>query len=75
MVPNHDCATAVLSFGNDALEVRVVDWMVFYLYGEMFLSLGPRQALRHRPRFQDTLHFQPEIVMQAAGIMFLDNEM
>src|SRR5438045_4424820 len=48
--------------------------MIFYFNREMLFRLRPRQSLGHGPRFQNAFHFQPEIVMQPAGIVFLDNK-
>src|SRR5207249_3688712 len=73
-VPQHHRAPAVLSLGNDTLELRIVDGVIFNFHRQMFFTLLPGKPFRHRPGFQNSFHLQPEIVMQAAGIVLLNHK-
>ena len=73
-VPQHHRAAAVFPFGNHALELRVIDRVIFNFDGEMLFALLPWKSFRHGPRFQNAFHFQAEVVMQPARIMFLNDK-
>ena len=73
-VPDHHGAAAVLPFRDDSLERGVFNRMILDFNGEMFFALSPRQTFRHRPRFQDAIHLETEIVMQSPGVMLLDDK-
>ena len=65
---------AVFSGGDVACEVGVVDRVVLGLHGEPILITVERQVLGHRPRHEHTAPFEPEVVVQAAGVVLLDHE-
>jgi hypothetical protein len=48
--------------------------MVFHLDGEPLFARNEAGAAGHRPAFHHAVEFEPEIVMQPCGGMFLDNE-
>jgi len=48
--------------------------MVFHADGKALFTAGVRKPFRNRPRFKRTSHFQTEVVVQAAGIVFLYDE-
>ncbi len=48
-VPHHHRAAAVLSLRNDALELHVIDGVIFNFHGEMFFTLLPGESFRDRP--------------------------
>ena len=48
--------------------------MVFGLHRQMIDGGGLRQILRHRPGHQHTVAFEPEVVVQPTGVVFLDDE-
>src|SRR6476620_4022603 len=73
-IPHHHGATAVVSFRDYALESLVIEGVIFDFDCKMFFATLPGQPLRHRPRLQDSIHLKPEIVMQSAGVMFLNDE-
>src|SRR5262249_23098832 len=58
----------------DAFEIAVRDGVILDVHRKA-LGLGiERRALRHRPREQDAVVFEPEVVVQVAREMFLDAE-
>ena len=73
-VPELHRAAAILALGNGALEVAVVERMILGLHRQP-LDLGiERRPLGHRPRQEDAVELEPEIVVQARGIVPLDDE-
>src|SRR5262249_54043069 len=73
-IPDHRGPTAILTFGDHALEVFVFNRMVFDFDRKMFLTALPGKSLWQRPGFQNAFHFQAEVVMQPACSMFLNYE-
>ncbi len=73
-VPDHDGSCAVVSGGDDAFEIFVVEGMVFYLHGQSFIGGVERRAFGDGPAFQDAVHFQPEVIVEAGCGMFLHDE-
>jgi hypothetical protein len=73
-VPDLDRARAVLALGDLALEAGVVERMVLDVHGEVPLARLERHALRHRPGEEDAVALEPEVVVEAARIMALDDE-
>src|SRR3954447_9303769 len=73
-VPEQDSPAAILAFGNGAFEVAVVERMIFDLDGQPLVTRIERWAFGHRPGFEHTVEFQPEIIMQPAGVVLLDHE-
>src|SRR5438552_7390273 len=73
-VPHHHGSAAVISLRNYPLEIFVLDGMIFHFHAEMFFTLLPGQPFRDCPRLENTVHLQPKIVMQTAGIMLLNDE-
>src|SRR5205807_9897879 len=71
-IPNHDRAAAVLPLRNNSLKAFIIDRMIFDFDGEMFFAFLPRQTLWQCPRFQNALHLEAKIVMQAARGVFLN---
>ena len=73
-VPDHDRAAAVLAFGDDPLEISVIDGVVLDVDGEALFAGVETWPLGYRPALEHTPEFQPEIVMQPAGRMLLNHE-
>src|SRR5437868_6510011 len=73
-VPHDHVAGAVAAFGDHALEVEVVERMVFDMDGQ---PPGPgveRRALGHGPAGQDPADLEPEVVVQPAGPVAVHDE-
>src|ERR1700733_10536615 len=73
-VPELDCTAAILSFGNGSLEIAILERMVFDLDCEALVVRIKRRPLRDRPRLENAVKFQAQIVMQARGVVLLDDE-
>src|SRR5437870_3908736 len=73
-VPNHHGSPAIVSFRNDSLKSFVFDRVIFDFDGEMFLALLPGKTFWNRPGFENALQLQSKIVMQSAGVVFLNHE-
>jgi hypothetical protein len=73
-VPQHDRAAAVLALRNRALEITIVERVVFDLDGQPLVVRIERGPFRHRPGLEDAVEFEPQIVVQPRGVMLLDHE-
>ena len=73
-IPHDHLAGAVLPLGDRPLESAVLQRMVFGVHRQVIDRGGLRQILRHGPRHQHTVALEPEVVMQPAGVMLLDDE-
>jgi hypothetical protein len=73
-IPDHHGAAAVLALGDDALEVGVVERMVLGAHREPAIAGRQARALGHRPRQQDAVELQAEVVVHPAGGVLLDDE-
>jgi len=60
---------------NDSLEVGVVERMILDVHGEPPFALLGRESFRQSPGAEYAVHFEPEVVMQMARGVFLDDEM
>ena len=74
LIPDLDCAGAVLAFGDYALEVDVAYRVILDLNGQSTDAGGLRRAFRYRPTLQYTIHLQPEIPVEVGCMMLLDYE-
>src|SRR5205814_1585974 len=52
----------------------VLDRMIFDFHSKMFFASFPGKPFRQRPRFQNSIHLQAEVIVQTARIVFLDDE-
>src|SRR5262249_26031485 len=73
-VPEEDGAAAVLALRDDPLEVAVVDGVVLDVDGEALLAGVEARPLGHRPALQDPVELEAEVVVEAAGVVLLDDE-
>jgi hypothetical protein len=73
-IPDFDLAGAVQAFGNVSFEIYVTHRMIIYLNGQSSNTGLRRRAFGHGPTLQYALHFQPEIIVQATGMVFLDDK-
>ena len=72
-VPHLDRAAAILAHGNDALEVTVVERVVFHFDGQALVGRIEGRSLGDRPGLEDSVGLEPQIVMKASGVMLLDD--
>ena len=64
-VPQLHRAAAILSLGNGALEITILERMVLDLDRKAFVVRIERGTSRHRPGLEDAVEFEAEIVVQA----------
>src|SRR5690606_15919536 len=72
-VPEHHRPSAVLALGDRPLELAVVDRMVLDFHRQALDGRIDARALRHGPALHDAVQLQPEIVVQPAGVVLLDD--
>src|SRR5262245_25599751 len=73
-IPQHHGARAVLLRRDDAFEAPVLEGMVLDVHGEPAHGWIQAGALRNRPRQQHPVELQPEVVVQLARCVLLDDE-
>ena len=73
LVPEHDDPRAV-ALGDDAFERAVLDRVILDVHRQTLVGGIDRGALGHGPREQHAVVFEPEVVVQMTGEMFLDAE-
>ncbi len=73
-IPDDHFACAVLSGRDHALERAVVVGMILHVHGEALFAGIERRSLGNRPGLEHTVAFEPEVVVQPAGRMLLDDE-
>ena len=72
-IPDHDRTGAVLTWRDDSLEITVSE-DGFDVHGEPCLAELGWRTFRDCPRTKHAFHFQPKVVVETTGRMFLDNE-
>ena len=72
-VEDADLAGAVLTFGDAALERRVVHRVVFHVHGQPPHVRLFGQTLRHRERHEHTAALKPQVVVQPARVVLVDH--
>ena len=73
-IPEVDRAAAVLARRDVALEVGVLDRVVLDVHRERALAGAQRHAPRQRPAEQHAVALEPQVVVQGAGRMALNDE-
>ena len=73
-VPEHHAARAVIAGGDVALEVAVLEGVVFHVGGEVFERGVERGPFGHGPGFQHAIDLQAKVVMQAGSVVALHAE-
>src|SRR3954471_23510506 len=73
-VPHDDVAPAVLTRGDDALEVEVLERMVLDVHRHAADARIERGALGHGPTDEQTVDLESHVVVQPAGAMPLNHE-
>src|SRR5436305_11306875 len=66
--------SAVVAFGDDPLEIAVLDGVVLDMDGEAFVGRVARRPFGHGPRFQHPVHLEPQIEMEPGGGMLVNDE-
>jgi hypothetical protein len=69
--PKLNRPAAVLPLGNRALEVAVLERVIFHFDGETLFARIERRAARHRPRFENAVQLKAEVVVQPRGRVLL----
>jgi hypothetical protein len=64
----------VFTFGYDALEVGVIDRVILDLNRKPLLGRIERRPLRYGPGLEHPVHLEPEVVVQASGVVLLHDE-
>ena len=73
-VPDDDIACSVLFGWNLAFKVGVGKRMVFHMHAHALDSRVETGPLGNSPTFQRALQFQPEVIVQIACCMLLDDK-
>ena len=73
-VPHDHLPPAVFALGDDALERGVLQRMVLGHHRQPAFAAGVRGAVGDRPRFEDAVDFQAEVVVQPTRGVLLDHE-
>ncbi|MNM83741.1 hypothetical protein D3C81_958090 [compost metagenome] len=71
-VPDNHVTGAIMAFGDLPFEVGVVQRVVFDVHGQAPDLWVQRRALGDGPAFQGTVQLQAKVVVQVAGVVFLD---
>ena len=74
MVPDDDLSRPVVAPGDHAFETAVVDGVGVGLHRQAFFPGVERRSLRDRPRPEDAIHLQTEVVMEARCPVLLYDE-
>jgi hypothetical protein len=72
-IPDPHRARPILAGRNLALELQVLQRMVLGVHGEAVLGRVRRNSVGDRPGCQDTVVLEPEIPVQAGGVVLLDD--
>lgn len=73
-VPDDDLTSTILFRRYGSLEACVVERVVLDMHGHALRFRVVARPLRHCPRQEDAARLKPEIVMQAARPVLLDDE-
>ncbi len=73
-VPQHHRTAAIFAGGDGALEAAIVDRVVLGLDSEALVGGVEARPARHRPRLQDAVVLEAEIVVEAPRVVLLDHE-
>src|SRR5262245_66679560 len=73
-VPDQHSAAAVLSLRDGSLEFVVLDRVILHLDRETLLARNQARAARHGPALHHAIELEPQVVMQPARRMLLNDE-
>src|SRR5882724_11289103 len=69
MIPDFHGACPIITFWYSSLKINIAYRVVLYHYGQALVFGIHRRTFGNGPAFQHSPQFQPEIIMQAGGIM------
>src|SRR2546428_2672186 len=73
-IPELNGTAAILTLGNRALEISVVERVIFHFDGQPFVVGVERRAARYRPGFEHPVEFEAQIVMEPRRRVLLNHE-
>ncbi len=73
-IPKLHRAAAVFTLGDGALEISVFERMIFHFDCQALVGRIDGGSARDRPGFEDAVEFEPEVVVETAGGVLLDDE-
>jgi hypothetical protein len=73
-IPDNHRAGTILALRNISLEIKVFDRVVLGADRKPLFAGREARAFGDRPAFQDSLHLEPQIVMQPARRVFLNHK-
>ncbi len=73
-VPDHHRSGSVLARRDHTLEFRIFERMVLRPYGQALVRRIYRGPFGYCPGCQDAIYGQPKIIMEPAGIVFLNDK-
>src|SRR2546423_413507 len=73
-IPDQMASRAILARGDDALELQIVDRVVFGENCKSFFRWVKRRAARDGPGFKHASHLKAKIEMQLCCMMLLHNK-
>ncbi len=74
-IPDDHRARAIFALRNISLEIKVFDRVVLGVDRKPLFADREARAFGDRPAFQDSVHLEPQIVMQPARRVFLNDEL
>ena len=72
-IPDHDGAAAILTLRDRALERVVLDRMVLDMDRQALFARDQARPARHGPALHHPVELEPQIIVQPAGGVFLDD--
>ncbi|MNT34453.1 hypothetical protein D3C72_1704370 [compost metagenome] len=74
VVPDFHLACTIIAFRYMAFKIFVVIRVILHHHGQAFIIGVQRRTFGYSPALEYPIHLQPEIVVQAAGSMSLNNK-
>ena len=73
-IPQHHRAAAIFALWDSAFKGAVIQRVILGAHGEALVVRVEAGALGNRPAFQDPVHLQAEVPVQARSVVLLDDE-
>lgn len=74
VIPDHDTVGSTSALGDDSLERRILQRMVFGAPGHPLISGADRWAVTDLPRHQNSVDLQTKVVVIAVSQLMLNDE-